>query len=259
MNIEQESPCIEQITLGEETIERVTYPDGARQYNDTLHNYPSVTTVIKATESKNERDRLRNWMHKMDQVHGQGGANQVRTDRATEGKATHKLIEAYIKGELGQYPDDPFLENARSFLNLFRQNHVAVEEFITSPHPYGYAGTPDVVAEFAGKLSIIDWTTSQRIRRKQWIRRKLLQTTAYALAWQVRKHESIEQSVVIVLTKGRPQLFVEDISPYIPQWEERLHRFYDDELWYQLGLELTAMEEDAAGETLEAEEANDCS
>ena len=83
------------------------------------------------------------------------------------------------------------------------QDHIAVEEFVTHPHPYGYAGTPDLVAPFHGKVSIVDWTTSNRQKVKAWVKKKFLQTTAYALAWQ-EKGIDVTQAVVVVLTRSLP-------------------------------------------------------
>ena len=218
-------------------FETITHSDGNRQYNTTHHSYPSVTTVIRATESKMKREKLKKWIHKMNQIHGIEESEQLQQERLNQGKETHRLIEQYIKGEINALPDDPFLDKARNFLNLFRQDHIGVEHFITCDSPYPYAGTIDLLAPFNNQLSVIDWTTTQQLKMKHWLRHKFLQCTAYALACQAQGYD-VEQVIIIVLTHNRPQLFTDAVSTYRNEWEERLFRFYDEELWYDIGLSL---------------------
>lgn len=221
-----------------QTVEIITNPNGSRQYNSKGFSYPSVTTIINATNSEKERDRLRKWQHKMDEVHGNGSAEQHRNDRAQEGKDLHQQIAEFLKGETSEIPDSPYLNKANSMLRYFRQMNWGVEYFISHPYPQGYAGTLDLITPFEETITVFDWTTSKRPKIKEWLSKKFIQCTAYAIAWEKNFTQKPSQVGVIVLTPKGMQLFTDPIEKWETEWLNRLSYFYEQELWKELGLTL---------------------
>jgi genome maintenance exonuclease 1 len=62
----------------------------------------------------------------------------------------------------------------------------------------GLAGRTDCIAEYNGKLSIIDFKASTKEKRKQDIENYFLQATAYALMYQERTGVIIENFVILI-------------------------------------------------------------
>ena len=220
-------------------MKTLTQENGSRLYETECgQRYPSVTTFLGATASHKERERLRKWMHKMDRVQGKGSANAHRENRAEEGKEIHREIELYLKGETSDLPDSPFTNKAVSMLKLFRRFQWGVELFVSHPHPQGYGGTLDLITVFDDELTVFDWTTSKQLKQKGWLGKKFLQTTAYAMAYETMTHDKPTQVGVIVLTPNRMQLFTDSPRNWEKEWRERLNRFYEEEMWQELGLDI---------------------
>lgn len=216
-----------------------TKENGSRCYKTETGTYPSVTTILTATASEAERAKLQRWMQKQNQVKGWGAAHQYCSNRAQEGKDIHAEIAAYLEGKHSDLPDSPFTNKAHSMLRLFKQSHCGVEQFISHPHPKGYAGTLDLVTPYDTELTVFDWTTSKRPKIKQWLNQKFLQCTAYAIAYGKTNCKTPTQVGVIVLTPTGLQLFTDSPKEYEKEWRDRLHRFYTEELWHELGLEIS--------------------
>lgn len=219
-----------------------TLDNGGRIYieaqDEQSVRYPSVTTIRNATASEKERKRLHQWQQKMDRKHGKGASRQKRNDRAQEGITVHELIEQFMKGERTEFPDSKYTTPSKGMIKYLRQSAIAVELYNSHPHPQGYAGTLDLIAHFEDQLTVFDWTTSERLKREEWMGNKFLQATAYGLAYGKRFGETPTQVGAIVLTPQRMQLFTKPLEEFTAEWWERLNRFYKDELWKDLGLNL---------------------
>ena len=133
--------------------------DGFRFYDIEGHNYPSVTTVL----GYNTGDGIKKWRESI----GEDVANYEMRRAAGRGKATHNLIEQYIKGETPG-------ERAVLPLGLFRLikpyvdqiSNVHLLEAIMYSKQLTLAGQVDCVAEYGGKLSVIDFKTSNKYKQE---------------------------------------------------------------------------------------------
>ncbi len=219
-------------------METKTFDNGSRVYIDNeAIIYPSVTTIRSMTSPKGERDRLRRWQHKLDKVHGSGAAVKERDLRASEGKQAHKDIEDYFNGH-GDFPDSEYTRSAGNLLRFFRSKVIASELPVHYPHPNGYAGTLDLLIPFEDKLTVFDFVTSRRPKREEWLENKFLQAAAYSLAYGFSSGEYPSQVGAIVLSPSNFQIFTKPISKFEPMWWSRVHRFYEEEMWRELGLDL---------------------
>lgn len=89
------------------------------------------------------------------------------------------------------------------------------------------AGRVDCIAEYDGKLSIIDFKTSNNNKDRGMIEDYFLQTTAYAIMWHELTGEPIEQLVILMtVEKGMvPLKFVETIDKYVKPLVERIREY----------------------------------
>jgi genome maintenance exonuclease 1 len=90
----------------------------------------------------------------------------------------------------------------------------------------GLAGTADVIADWDGKLSVIDFKTTKRAKREEWIEGYFLQSTAYALMYEENTGTPINQ-IVIVFTgeDGTQDTYVKDKAQYVDRLYEVIGQY----------------------------------
>ena len=90
-----------------------------------------------------------------------------------------------------------------------------------------YAGRVDMVGFWHGVPSIIDFKTSTKPKREEWITDYYLQPTAYALAHDELFGSDIQQVVILITcASGEVQTFTSDVRPWVSQLDDRLRAFY---------------------------------
>ena len=167
--------------------------------------YPSVTSVTSFKSAA----FFKKWRNKI----GENEANRI-TARATQrGTAFHAITEDYIKGQLDL---DRYLENnplsvrmfqsAKSELNRINNIH-CLETFLYS-HYLGLAGRVDCIAEFDGELAVIDFKTSTKEKKEEYIENYFVQETAYAAMFLERSGIEVKKIVTLIATEeGTVQVF----------------------------------------------------
>jgi genome maintenance exonuclease 1 len=81
------------------------------------------------------------------------------------------------------------------------------------------AGRVDCIAEFDGKLSIIDFKTSRKPKKKEWISNYFMQASCYAVMYEERTEIPVSRTVVIIAVDGsEPQVFVENRDNFIEEF-----------------------------------------
>ena len=194
--------------------------DGFRFYDIEGHNYPSVTTVL----GYNTGDGIKKWRESI----GEDVANYEMRRAAGRGKATHNLIEQYIKGETPS-------ERAVLPLGLFRLikpyvdqiSNVHLLEAIMYSKQLTLAGQVDCVAEYNGKLSVIDFKTANKERVDSWNENYYIQCTAYAIMYEELFGTPIEQIVILQAGEdGSAKAFVKNKSDYEGKLGEAIKGFY---------------------------------
>ena len=154
--------------------------DGVRYYTIDGVNMPSVTSILGDIPERKEK--IVAWRKAV----GEQMANYISVTSTNRGKSTHKLIENHLNNE-----DDKSngVTNVVA-LGLFRlikpylkriENINCLEEYLYSKE-IGVAGQVDCVAEYKGKLSIIDFKTSTKRRDADYNYGNFLQCSAYALS-----------------------------------------------------------------------------
>jgi genome maintenance exonuclease 1 len=90
------------------------------------------------------------------------------------------------------------------------------------------AGRVDVVGEYDGKLSIIDFKTSNNNKDRDMVFDYFLQETAYAIMWHELTGEAITDLVILMsVEKGMvPLIFRDTIDKYIEPLLVRIDDFY---------------------------------
>ena len=188
-----------------------------RRYFVEGNAYPSVTTVI----GEKKKDSILKWRRKV----GEEEANAISKRASTRGNKCHKLAEDYLSNKpLDRYRDDVLslgmFHQIRPYIDKINNIH-ALEESLYS-HTLKLAGRVDCIAEYDNELAIIDFKTSTKFKREEWIQDYFSQETAYAIMFQELAGLKVKQLVTIIAVEtGTPQVFVKkDILTYVPKLKE---------------------------------------
>ena len=196
---------------------RATTTSEGRRYRVGDSLYPSVTTVIGHSKKKS----IMEWRQKV----GEEEANKISKRASTRGNKCHKLCELYLSNEsISKYADDPLsmglFYQIKPYLDSIDNIH-ALEAPLSSSL-LKMAGRVDCIAEYKGELAIIDFKTSSKYKREEWIHDYFAQETAYAIMFQELTGLIPKRLVTIIATEtGTPQVFViNDILKYVPILKE---------------------------------------
>ena len=194
--------------------------DGHRFYKIDGTNYPSVTTVLGIRKS----EQLKEWREKI----GENVANWEMGRAARRGKSFHTLVEQYLKGETPSIRDVlplGLFKLMKPYIDQINNIHL-LEAIMYSPQ-LTVAGQVDCVAEYNGKLSVIDFKTANKERQEDWIENYFLQTTAYAHMYEETFGTPIEQIVILIASEdGSVQTFIKNKADYEEELGKSIQNFY---------------------------------
>ena len=90
----------------------------------------------------------------------------------------------------------------------------------------GLAGQVDCIAEFDGVPSVIDFKTSLKTKREEWILNYFEQCTCYSLMYEEMTGIKAKQIVVLISVDNKePQVFVKQRKDYIPELVNKVKQF----------------------------------
>ena len=205
----------EPVDLGYDDLIAVT-KDSGRVYTDPNNNtYPSITTVLSILSE----DAIKAWRARV----GEEEANRISKTASNRGTAVHDLLERYVNNE-----SDFDKEVEPHIMQSFYDVKPVLDKCLTKVYAQeaglyserlGVAGSVDCVGEWNGIDSIIDFKTSKKLKKKEWIDSYFMQSTAYAIMWEERTGIPINQIVVVIAVDNEePQIFIEKRE----NWTEKL-------------------------------------
>lgn len=175
---------------------------------------PSVTTVLYSKEDP----ALQAWRQRV----GSDESERISTKAKNRGIALHSLAEKYLLNDLyytkKANPLSVFdFMKIKDHLDENIDNVRGIELPLYSRHLKS-AGRTDCIAEWKGQLAIVDFKTSRKEKKKEWIEKYFLQTTAYALMVEEMYGEFPSLLVIIIAGEGASsQVFVEPSTNYIDE------------------------------------------
>jgi hypothetical protein len=256
--------------------------NGNRHYKTPYGALPSVTTILSATGGN--KAALERWAAK-----NPGG----REAAAARGTRVHSLMEEYLLG-INKDPviDDEeiaaFWEGLPQNLDklervFWAENPVNPDDFAWTKggdgisrvwHPgvhetetWGWAGAPDIGAEYKGKVVLGDLKTSNGPYYAKWpgpdtlkseygmkragfmkYQKCMMQLGAYALGLEHTVNIIPEIFMIFVATKDRSQVFAiqgSTIEKYKQKWLDAVAKYYSEILPAQNKIDLELIDGDA--------------
>jgi len=190
-------------------LQRETALNGSRVYKTpTGKTYPSVTTVTGLHSAKG----IAEWRRRV----GEEEANRISGKASARGTRIHQYCEDYLRGNIFEADmfDLEMFNSIKFWLNDIDNIH-ALEDPLYSDF-LQVAGTVDCIADFQGKLSVIDFKTASKPKDRDDIHNYFMQTAAYAVAFEERTGIPIGRLVIIMAVENDdPRLFIEKRDNWI--------------------------------------------
>ena len=152
--------------------------------------YPSVTSVTRL----HNLESIQAWKDRV----GEEEAGKISRRALARGNKIHSLAEKYLLNE-GDMSDDfskADFGQMIPYLNKINNIH-CLETQLYSDH-LQTAGTVDCIGEYDGKLTVIDFKTSAKLKKREWVKDYFMQCSAYAVMYEERTGTPIERLLLII-------------------------------------------------------------
>ena len=161
---------------------------GRRYSTPEANIYPSITTVLGSQPDKQKS--LAEWRARV----GEEEARKITMQSARRGTELHNLMEKYILGD-----EIDVKKIMPTTLARFRPVQKCLDENLqlvyASETPMfsdilRIAGTADLICEWNGEVTVIDFKTARKMKSRDMIKDYFLQATAYSIMFE--EHTGIE-------------------------------------------------------------------
>ena len=172
--------------------------------------YPSVTSVTRL----HNLESIQAWKDRV----GEEEAGKISRRALARGNKIHSLAEKYLLNEGDMSDDFSKADFGQMLPYLDKINNIhCLETQLYSDH-LQTAGTVDCIGEYDGKLTVIDFKTSAKLKKREWVKDYFMQCSAYAVMYEERTGTPIERLLLIInvedegiqLIDGKRDDYIED-------------------------------------------------
>ena len=185
------------------------------------NKYISITSLL----SNIGKAAILQWRNRV----GEKEANKITVQSSRRGIAVHNICESYIKNE-ETYLDDE-LPHVVELFNTIRpildriDNAKVIEGSLWSDE-LRVAGRTDLIADFEGKLAVIDYKTSRSKKDWEMCHKYFMQGAFYAHAFQERTGIPINNIVIIMaVEQNDPIIFRETKDRWIEPLKQVITKY----------------------------------
>tara|TARA_B100000212_G_scaffold317869_1_gene273848 strand:+ start:244 stop:906 length:663 start_codon:yes stop_codon:yes gene_type:complete len=183
---------------------------------------PSVTTVVGLQSKQGILD----WEKRV----GYTEAERVRRAASWRGTKYHTIVEHYLKNELEKVEESEghpayLFRAARKTLDRISDIHV-LEAPLFSRRLY-IAGRVDCIAKFDGELAVIDFKTTNSLKKEEYLEKYFVQEAAYAYMYYEMTGVEVDKLVTLSVAEDGQMQVVEkyDKVPYINTLIDWIHEY----------------------------------
>lgn len=173
--------------------------------------YPSVTSLL----GNMKKDVLIEWRQRV----GEEEAKRISTQAARRGTRLHNMLEKYVAND-PTYKDKAFPVE----LEMFNKIREVLDSHVTKIYGYEFplysdllkcAGRCDLFCEYKGKPAVVDFKSSSKEKKEEWILNYFYQATAYCMMINELKAVDIQDFCIIIASEGnKVQLFEGQVAKY---------------------------------------------
>jgi len=185
-----------------------------RFYTTPSGVFPSVTTVLG--RYFNKEASLDKWRQKV----GYENAARITYQAGVRGTSLHNICERYLRNEQDYVGGEmPVNESTFKTIQPYLDEHVGDIYGIELPlysKFYKTAGRCDLLGIYNEQLSIVDFKTSLKVKKEEWIESYFCQETIYALMVEELYGIKVPQIVTLMAVDNNPpQVFVKDKDQFM--------------------------------------------
>ena len=201
---------------------------GLRFYETpTGEKYPSITTVLGKQPGKQKG--LQEWRERV----GVAQAQIISGKAARRGSVFHNIVENYLlDNDISEFKQQNFMAwcmfgEMKSHLDE-KINEIVLQEQTMFSSKFKVAGRCDLIGVYKDKLSVVDFKTTTRTKKEEWIDDYFIQCAAYASMFEEHTGEPVEDVVIMMVAEdGEVQLFEKKTADYLPKLEKIMDDFYE--------------------------------
>ena len=163
---------------------KFNYPKSSRSIENGMRKYlfddeklPSVTSILQATKSEEDKAALENWKKRV----GFAAANKIKNEASSRGSSMHLHIENFLKNRI----NESFFEENEQYKNMAKEiidkgikgkleEIYGIEATLQNPE-HRYAGTADLIGKYLGQEAIIDFKQANKPKKVDYIQDYFLQ------------------------------------------------------------------------------------
>jgi genome maintenance exonuclease 1 len=205
--------------------------NGTRHYVDEEYNiYHSVTKVVGADKDFSEWYARLAKQYSCSLEAGEAIGKYVMINAGNIGTKVHTMCEEYLNNNLNTIENpnliaEAHLNNLKDRLNCYVED-IRYQEIQMFSKTMGLAGTADLIADWDGTLSVIDFKTTRKAKPEEWIESYFLQATCYALMYEENTGQAIDQIVILFTGEdGSQDTYVKDKAQYVDRLHEVIAKF----------------------------------
>ena len=206
----------------------VSYEGGSRFYEvEPGVLYPSMTSVLSILS----RDSIAKWKKRV----GEEKAESISRKARNRGNEVHGICENFLNNEdpyiKGEMPDSVELFNILKsplMKNLNRVYHIEAPLYSME---LGIAGRADLIGEWMGVPVILDFKTSARPKKEEWIGNYYMQGAGYAQMYKEMTGIEIEHMLVLIAVASdipQVQMFPAAVKDWVGPLKDTIKRYNDE-------------------------------
>jgi len=189
------------------------YQDGKRYYKTPEgNNYRSVTTALSLLNA----DKIKQWREKV----GEEQATKISTSSSSRGTKFHKLCEDFLLGNKVDFKDAIQFRNmfnpVKDYLLKYMDLVYGIESALYSDK-LKLAGRCDLICRLHGMPCIVDFKTSSKPKKEEWITNYFYQCSAYA-QMVAERHDLLCKWICVIIAVDDPnepfQVFYRPVNKY---------------------------------------------
>jgi hypothetical protein len=199
---------------------------------------PSVTTLLGHFEEKG----IRRWRAKI----GYDEADRISEEARIKGEAYHSLIEDYLENnpiedimareEIVKIGSDLSSKFLLTLPFLHKISNIHYQETCLYSSKMKIAGRCDVIAEYEGILSVIDFKTSRKIKKEEYIQNYFEQATCYSLMYE--ELIGVEVPQIVIMIAASDEVEGEVMQCFVRKTQDYKENLFKKIEAYHTGMEL---------------------
>lgn len=182
--------------------------DGKRHYVTPEGNeFISITTLLGHFNKKS----IQEWRKRV----GEEEANRISNEASSNGTRMHTALELHLDGKNNK----DYLQTKEEQIQFDRIKHHLEEnlqetwyqEVPLYSNRLKVAGRVDLIGLYKNKPTIIDFKTSRKTKKKEWIHDYFMQATFYAMSfYELTEYPIKDLAILISVNKGKSFQYFEE-------------------------------------------------